>query len=235
MKVIRVGVMNNFDFTDAEIEALKKYESKGKIFVNSNSFTKVRSDYPSFLTINPYLLFFEPKGDLSNVKACRIKFIAGANAKTCNEEQKAIKFCIANNLPILITWQRFYKRESLETYVTKENLNMFSWNSGYFRPTEEAKAKVRAWIDSFDYDKVHECDKNSSGCLDCNNCVRLTFGEEAVATHEICGLNLSCSGVNGSCSWSCKDCFAKRLLMGKAPLCDKIFKNRKQRGVLEHK
>ena len=61
--------MNNFNFTQREIEELKRYEEKGNLFVNSNSFVAIKADYPSIITINPYLKFVEPTGNLSNIKA----------------------------------------------------------------------------------------------------------------------------------------------------------------------
>ena len=56
--IIRVGEKNNFNQTEKEFQELRKYEKKGLLFTNSNSFNAIDSRLPSFITINPYLIFY---------------------------------------------------------------------------------------------------------------------------------------------------------------------------------
>ena len=91
--VIRVGEKNNFNQTDAEFKALEKFESKGNIFVNSNSFTTISGALPSIVTINPYMSFQAIKGDLSNIKAVRVKIFRSDIQENRIEINKCIEFC----------------------------------------------------------------------------------------------------------------------------------------------
>lgn len=230
-KIIRVGVMNNFNFTQKEIEACKRFEQYGKLFVNSNSFVTIRSDYPSFITINPYLRFVEPQGDLSNVKACRIKIVLNGTPNQYRDTLKAFEYCFNNNIPALITWMRFWKFDTLRKYVLQPYNSHYSFRYGYFRPDDNAKAEYLKFLKKkySDYKGlIKEC---SGNCLTCRNCIRLSYGSHYLASYEICSLNLSCSGDNGNCIFSCPDCFAKRLAQRNGSICvDKIIKNAKQRG-----
>ena len=219
MRIVRVGVMNNFNFTEKEIEELKKYEKNDLVFVNSNSFVSIKNDFPSIVTINPYLRFSEPVGDFSNVKACRVKVCVGANASTELEEKNAMRWSVEHGIPVLITFQRFSKIETMNKFVHvsdrfPKNEN-YHFNSGWLRPKREAMEKKRSnilyFVDSNFPDKcknmIYFCDWSGNGCESCKNCIKLTYpGHE---NEPIYGLNLSCSGDNGRCIFNCVDCFAK--------------------------
>src|SRR5574343_657794 len=98
MKIVRVGVMNNFNFTDKETEQLKKISEGNLVFVNSNSFVEIKKDFPSIIMINPYLSFVKPEGDLSNVCACRVKIVCGASIRTREEQRNAIVWSISSGI-----------------------------------------------------------------------------------------------------------------------------------------
>lgn len=244
MRIIRVGVMNNFNFTQREIDELEKFKDKGMMFVNSNSFVTIKPDYPSVITINPYLKFVEPNGDLSNVKACRIKVCVGANAETEQEEVKAIRWSIEKGIPVLITFQRFYRIESLNKFVNQKVKNeKYQFESGWLRPKRDYRVEKRIQILGFINsnfpqkckDMVFFCDWSGNGCESCKNCIRLTYpGHEE---EKVFSLNLSASGDSGRCIFNCVDCFAKKCLnicKTKTPKCDLIYRNRKQKGLTHH-
>ena len=245
MRVVRVGVLNNFNFTRKEIDELKKYEDNGHLFVNSNSFVVIKPDYPSIITINPYLKFVEPQGDLSNVKACRIKVCVGANDETESEERKAIKWSIEKGIPILITFQRFFRIETMNKFVCLSAKNeKYHFNTGWIRPKKDYRIEKRSQIFYFvnanfpskcKDEMIYFCDWNGTGCESCKNCINLTFPESG--EDKIFSLNLSLSGDDGRCLFNCPDAFCKRCLSitkTKTPRCDVIHRNRKQRGKVNH-
>ena len=232
--IVRVGEKNNFNQTSAEFKELDKYKNKGSIFVNSNSFTKIKSDYPSFVTINPYLVFHEPKGDLSNVKAFRIKLWQTMDDYYCQEQIKALKFANKLKTPVLITFMRFRSKLNRDKFKATEN---YVFDHNYFRPNKE----TQNWIVSFArmYAKdVKICDANGTGCVDCLNCTKLSYGIDSDVT--IKALNLSISGVKdrhgkrGLCPYKCPDCYAKIVTYGKRPACDKLITNLKLLGKVNH-
>lgn len=255
VRIIRTGVMNNFNFTEREISELKKYEKTGKIFVNSNSFVSIKADYPSIITINPYMQFVEPHGNLTNVRACRLKVVLGCTEEVANEERKAILWCVKNGIPILITFMRFKRLSTMEKYVAPGNKDEFIYNKGWIRPTAKAKQsykkRVGEWLESIMEEDgsckkrlpaqsrkiLYFCDESGKGCPSCNNCIRLTYGEEAVRDGMVWSLNLSASGDDGRCIFNCQDCFAKECLnlcKNKRPVCDRLIRNRKQKGLVSH-
>lgn len=241
--VIRVGEKNNFNHTDAEFKALEKFEKKGKIFVNSNSFTTIDSRFPSIVTINPYMKFVEPKGDLSNVKACRIKIYSTGNLSDCEEQEKCIKFCVDNNLNMLLTFMRFKRLDTAKKYAGLNFRSWYEFKAGYLRPTKKTQADLLAWAKSEvrflkgNENLIHVCDSKGLGCPACMNCSKLTFGLDNA---EIKALNLSVSGIKdkhgkqGLCQYNCPDCFAKFVTFGRRPQCDKLIKNKKMTGELKH-
>lgn len=244
MRIIRVGVMNNFNFTQREIEELKKYEEKGNLFVNSNSFVTIKADYPSIVTINPYLKFVEPIGNLSNIKACRVKVVVGANSETEKEEKKAIAWSINNGIPVLITFQRFFRIDTMNKFVNPGVKNeKYHFDTGWIRPKKDYRIEKRNQIFYFvntnfpakHKEMIYFCDWNGTGCESCKNCIRLTYpGNE---NEKVFSLNLSESGDNGRCMFSCPDCFAKRCLAftkTKTARCDELYQNRKQKGKINH-
>ena len=240
--LIRCGEKNNFNFTAAEIEQLRGFSDKGDIFVNSNSFVNITAEFPAIITINPYLRFVEPKGDLSNVKAYRLKWVCGANQKTSDEQEEALIWAVAQGVPVLVTFMRFKSYASLETYANKEP---YKNNAGWLRPTEYYRYldlshihKVIAQELSSDLaDLVYTCDMSGHGCPSCNNCIRLVVGDENVDDYEVKSLNLSTSGDNGKCIFNCPDCWAKNILKmvkNQTPRCNVLFANRKQKGEISH-
>lgn len=244
MRIIRVGVMNNFNFTQREIEELNNFKDKGLMFVNSNSFVTIKSDYPSIITINPYLKFVEPHGDLSNIKACRIKVCVGATQETEKEEMNAIRWSMSKGIPILITFQRFYRLESMNKFVDIKTKNeKYQFDTGWIRPKKDYRIEKRNQIICFVNmnfpskckNMIYFCDWNGNGCESCKNCIKLTYpGNEE---EKIYSLNLSSSGDNGKCMFNCVDCFAKRCLnicKTRTPKCDVIYRNRKQKGLTHH-
>ena len=230
--VLRVGVYNNFNFTEEENKEVRLRQEEGyKPFVNSNSFVKIKNDFPSIITVNPYLIhFIAPRGDVSNVKACRLKVYLGATNAVNEEFLKAINWCKNKNIPILITFMRFRSKDSLKKYVCKSSYKDYSFKKGYYRLTDEAKNTIirdlRSWT-TIPEDLLHFCDLAEEGCPSCGNCAKLTYN----TVSEIASLSLSCSGDKGSCIFDCPDCWAK--VIGKVFkfTYDKVTRNSKQKGV----
>lgn len=241
--IIRVGEKNNFNQTNQEFQELKKFSGKGLMFTNSNSFNPVSAELPSFITINPYLYFHEIKGDISNIKAVRIKVFT-TNIQGYTEELiKCINFCVMNDLQILITFQRYLSIATATKFSGNDFRTDYIRKGGYFRPTDETKKHLEKWVKmiAFDckgkvFDKIAVCDSSGNGCPDCKNCARLSYGMEDAT---IKALNLSMSGIKdrngkqGLCKYNCPDCFAKRVCFGKRPNCDKLITNRKIKGELK--
>ena len=240
--LIRCGEKNNFNFTAAEIEQLRGFSDKGDIFVNSNSFVNITAEFPAIITINPYLWFVEPKGDLSNVKAYRLKWVCGANQKTHDEQIDALIWAIEQNTPVLLTFMRFKSYTSLEKFASKDP---YKSNAGWLRPTAEIRYNDLAQIHKViasefgkdAVDLIYTCDMSGHGCPSCNNCIRLVVGDENVDDYEVKSLNLSTSGDNGKCIFNCPDCWAKNILKmvkNQTPRCNVLFANRKQKGEISH-
>lgn len=235
-KIIRVGVMNNFNFSEEEIKALEPYKSKGKLFVNSNSFVTITPDYPSIITINPYLKFVEPQGILSNIKACRVKVYYNFGS----EIENAIRWSITHNIPVLITFQRWIKIISALSVISERELRTAYYRSnGYFRLKPEYQKIMQTEIKEFAETifkgaskLIYFCDAEHKGCLVCKNCIRLTYGKTAVKNSEVYSLNLDTVN-NGKCLFHCPDCFVKKLLRGGTPRCNILHKNDKQKGYLK--
>lgn len=256
LKIIRVGEKNNFNFTQLELEELRNHwEEKGLLFLNSNSFVSIKSDFPSIITINPYMQFVEPHGDLSNVRAARLKVVLGCTEEVANEERKAILWCAEQGIPILVTFMRFKRLTTMERFVHPDKKSEFVYNKGWIRPTVKAKQaykkRVGEWLENImDEDgscrkrlpaqsrkMLYFCDESGKGCPSCNNCIRLTHGEEAVRDGMVWSLNLSASGDRGKCVFNCPDCWAKEVLnlcKNNHPACDRLIRNRKQRGRTIH-
>lgn len=236
--------MNNFNFTKDEIEELKNYEKDGLLFVNSNSFVTINADYPSIITINPYLAFVEPHGDISNVKACRVKVCVGADYRTKEEERKAILWSLEKGIPVLVTFQRFYRIETMKKFIDMSAKNVqYHFDAGWVRPKKDYRAEKRNEIIGYvnknfpeKYRKmIYFCDWNGNGCESCKNCIKLTF--PGYEEEKVYSLNLSKSGSGGRCIFNCPDCFAKKCLAftkTKTPKCDTIYRNRKQKGLTHH-
>lgn len=241
--VIRVGEKNNFNHTEKELQELKKYEDKGNIFVNSNSFQAITSVYPSIVTINPYMTFEPIKGDLTNIKAVRIKVFNTGIHEMMVEQEKCIAFCVENNLPMLLTFMRYRSKKNALKYSGENFKNWYVWEKNYFRPTTEYKQELLEWVKSEveflkgDLSLINQCDSSGNGCPECMNCAILTYGKKDAT---IKALNLSISGIKdkngrqGLCPFQCPDCFAKIVTFGKRPQCDKLITNKKISGELKH-
>jgi hypothetical protein len=243
--VIRVGEKNNFNMSKGEIKELDKYKDKGDVFVNSNAFNPIDSTYPSIVTINPYMKFVPLRGDISNVKACRIKVFRSFIQEYRIEQVKCIEYCIEQKIPMLLTFMRYRSIKTAEKYSGIDFRSLgYVKNTGYLRPTKEAQnfliehAKNDIISNGGNPDKLlFVCDQNGTGCPACGNCYKLTYGYKNA---RIKALNLSISGVydrygkQGICPYHCPDCFAKLVTFGKRPACDRLVINRKIAGKVNH-
>jgi hypothetical protein len=223
--ILRVGLLNNFNHTKKEIEQCNNLVAKGyKVFVNSNAKTPI-SYGPCITTLNPDLdSFINPTGDISKISAARIKVLASPNTEVRRAVKESLLFCIANDIPALLTIMRFPSKDLMCKYVN--DTSKYHHKNGYFRTTwqevdkEIPKLPISPPI-------INYCDRSGNGCPSCHNCSKLTFNEKSV----VAGINLSSSGV---CPHNCPGCFSKRVLMGRSPALDKITINRKQKGELKH-
>lgn len=236
--VLRVGVYNNFNFTEEELSAVRKFESEFLPFVNSNSFVNITADFPSIITINPYLSSWQkPCGDLANVKACRVKWVEGANADVHIAQMEAITWSLKQSIPVLLTFMRFVSHASMDRFVTPSCQYRYKYEKAYYRLGSTDKVDVVRRIS--DYAKsigssaelVTACDLYGEGCPSCRNCIKLTYGDsiDADAT-DVAALSLSCSGDGGKCLFHCPDCWARRLGKISKFRYDEVTVNKKQKG-----
>ena len=208
-------MFNNFNFTQPELNALDKYKGKFKVFVNSNSFVELKGDVPAVVTINPYLdRFVKPRGKIEIIKAARVKFVAGAVKKVQEAFKQSMEWCFENNIPVLITYMRFAKKEDLMKFT--DDQSNYVWSGGYYR-----QKKLETW----NHPLVNYCDFAKEGCPSCMNCAKLTFG---IADAELHGVNLSESGMF---PFNCPSCFAKRMIPFFGIGFDTPTRNAKQRGM----
>lgn len=244
INVIRVGEKNNFNFTSGELQDLEGYTSKGVIFVNSNSFVRITSDFPSIITINPYLHFVEPRGDTSRIVACRIKWVCSPNAVVKEQQEDALRWCLENGHKALITFFRFRSHNSMEKYTGSSSEDSFIYDHGWFRPKESARLlasyEIQNITDSIvgtNEQVIYYCDWAGRGCPSCGNCIRLATGDDNIDKYSIKSLNLSSSGDGGRCIFQCPDCWAHIVLSmtkDRKPKCDTLFANNKQKGNVHH-
>jgi len=218
-QILRVATFNNFNYTEPEFKQLDSISDsypEYDVFVNSNSYVKIKGKYPSVVSINPVLTeFVEPKGDISLIKAVRIKYVADAKPEVLKVFNKCVKWAYKYDIPILITYMRFRTKKNLKRY-TKGNPGYYSWQKNYFRQT------VRK---TFDLDLFHYCDILEKGCPSCMNCSKLTYGYKNA---ELYSINLSSSGF---CPFNCPDCYAKILIRWRKNIrFDEILRNAKQLG-----
>lgn len=233
-KVIRVGVLNNFNFSKKEIDALLPYTVQGKVMVNGNAYNSIDNTYPSFVTANPNLVTVYLHGDLSNVKAVRVKVWLN-NGKLHKNCVHTLQYVSSLRIPVLLTFMHFKSLKTLTKYSSRQG---YIWNASYFRPTKETQNTIveqsKQYIPS---NLLYSCDAHGNGCISCMNCSFLSYG---IQNAELKGLNLSISGKKdkrgkqGLCKYNCVDCFAKKVTCGSSPKCNKLFSNRKQKGNVNH-
>ena len=237
--VLRVGVYNNFNFTDRELSEVAKYQNDYIPFVNSNSFVTIKATYPSIITINPYLdSWQEPYGDLSNLKACRVKWVDGAVSAVHRAQMEAIDWCLSNSFPVLLTFMRFSCRQSLNKFVNEADLHNYTYNHSYYRLASDKCVQVLARLCEYariNYaggeELIHTCDLKAAGCPSCGNCAKLICGDPSV---PVASLSLSTSGDAGDCIFHCPDCWAKRLSKITKFKLDTVTVNTKQKGKTVH-
>lgn len=235
--VLRVGVYNNFNFTDREITELKQYEDKYLPFVNSNSFVTIKADYPSIVTINPYLTSWQPpEGDLTNLKACRVKWVEGATDVVHTAQMESIDWCLSHSIPVLITFMRFASKQSLKQFVVESCTHKYNFAKSYYRLSVASCADVLSRLVDYANSRgqlaglIYACDLQGQGCPACGNCARLSYGKDC----EVHALSLSCSGDGGACIFHCPDCWAKRMSKFATFKYDSVTKNNKQKGKTSH-
>lgn len=216
-KILRVATFNNFNFTDEELEHLEGIQAlcpDYKIFVNSNSHPVIRGRFPCVITVNPELdVFTKPKGDLSLIKAIRIKYVMNPVQSIQDTFGEIYNWTKKHNIPTLITYMRFKNKETLKRYTTKSTF--YKWNRSFYRPILKH---------TFNDPSIYYCDLRDEGCPSCRNCAKLTYG---IDTPEIYSINLSSSGI---CPYNCVDCYAKCLAKFTHFAYDKILQNAKQKG-----
>jgi hypothetical protein len=218
-KVLRVNTFTNFNFTDKEFAQLDKLAEEKpwyKIFVNANSYNELRGKYPVVVTLNPPIdRFVEPRGDLSLIRACRIKYVADGTPKVKEAFKKAMEWSLAHKIPVLVTYMRFRSIETLDRYTTGRF--SYVWAKNYFR-----QVMKKHW----DHPLIYHCDLKEQGCPTCGNCARLSYGCEKA---DVFSINLSTSGM---CIYNCPDCYVKTISQWHhGQICmDKIQQNSKQKG-----
>jgi hypothetical protein len=211
VRLLRVGVMTNFNGTRAEVEALDNL--RDPYFVNSNAKTrpKVNVHAPAVLTLNPDLVkFVEPSPRFKQIVACRVKIAPGSGATTMAASQ-ALRWCGFHQIPALVTFMRFTHRASFEDFIPEFARPMWTGfkDGSRCKLNNKGKQYAKKWIialaNMFDVD-LHICDEKGKGCSECGNCIRLNgYGPDT----EIRALDLSASG---HCPFNCPDCFSKQLL-----------------------
>lgn len=229
-QLVRVGVMNNFNYTDEELQAIKHLDNK---FVNCHIgvFTKFKNvlklkkhGIQTVITLNPnlnlneYMAIFHILKDINHV-TFRIKI----TIKNYIDVKRFIKKY--PNVKFLITFMRFFKKETLLSNCRL--MHGYSYRKGYYRMGIKNK-KVIQEMYSHIKGKIYFCDVEESGCTNCNNCQRVTgYNPDH---YEVYSLSLIESGI---CPYNCPDCFAKKLnkLCKNTSINSVIKKNRKQKGV----
>jgi len=216
-KVLRVATLNNFNYTDKEFEQMRSLEDNHpeyNIFINSNSYQKIRGKFPAVVTINPSLAkFTEPKGDREIIKAVRVKYVADAKPKIKKAFDECVAWAYKYDIPILITYMRFRSLSTLKNFA--RTAQKYKWRHNYYRQVLK---------EQFDLDLFHYCDIREEGCPSCQNCAKLPFGFKG---GEIYSINLSSSG---ECPYNCPDCYAKNMSKWGNLAYDRILKNTKMKG-----
>lgn len=237
-EIVRVAVSNNFNCTNEEFEQIelfaKMYKDK-TFFVNSNINTPnlkaiADNNFNCVITINPMLLYTSIDSIIEKLNTIKSK-ISFVRIKYLPENESILKLIHAvnnENIPIVITNQRFNNKKSLELFTNKK---YYTWKNSRFRLNEE-QFKILENIVS-NLDNVYICDKSGKGCMYCGLCSKLNIGKIV----EVKSLNLSSSYI---CKFNCPDCYAKTMqsLLTKwgnqSITYDTIISNSKQNGKLKH-
>jgi len=224
-KLVRVGTMNNFGFTQAEYSQLNRFV--GRFFVNGNikGVTKItakninQSAIPIVITINPDLVInpeYINKLKLIDKKVIafiRLKFAPGyGHADLYNR-------LISAGYNVVVTLMRFKSKISFEKFIAPNYRSMYSHNGGYYRLLPDFYPSIFTLI----------CDRKGKGCQACYLCAKLVTGK----AQQIYSLNLSSSG---TCRYDCPDCFAKSCIKRSGqdhPEFNRIKQNRKQAGKIK--
>lgn len=158
-KLVRVGVMNNFNMTEREYEELINKNLKD-YFINSNVKSlreSIKPEYgkiPLIVTLNPDIDLpkFPEKEVLQqyNLRAFRIK-VCGNRLKDYQRLYQLVKFSFNNNVKVLITFQRFYRLQTMKKFVSKEDFKYYEYKAGYFRPTSEYKKLIMKFVRKIEY------------------------------------------------------------------------------------
>ena len=235
--VVRVGVNNNFNCTDAEFQQLDTFADAypdSLFFINTNVKTKRlaninKHNYKAVITLNPDLLVSKAlvkklkKIDKDKIAFVRIKYIPD------NQDIPYLIEEIRKDLPVVITLQRFNSIKSILKYVPNFR-NHYTHSHNRFRLTGESLIAVEHLTD---VKNIFICDKAGLGCGGCGLCSKLTAGQDI----PIFSLNLSSSGM---CPFNCVDCYAKTMQhflekIGSPTIrFDWIHLNSKQSGRTKH-
>jgi hypothetical protein len=228
-KVVRVGVLNNFNCTDKEYSQLQRFDKEHPdcyFFVNSNINTpNLRNinnyHYKAVITANPnitdYSFFKLGQVNKSKLAFVRVKYVPN-NPYIVN----LIKLIASCDIPVVVTLQRFNSKRTVLSY----GINNYIFDRSRYRLNEKARKPIERIADNTK--NVYICDRSGNGCTKCNLCATLTLGE----VKPIYSLNMSSSGI---CKFNCIDCFAKTMQRfvvkcGHNPIeYDVIKKNHKQR------
>jgi len=228
-KVVRVGVLNNFNCTDKEYRQLNEFSMEHPdcyFFVNSNINTPNLSNinnypYKVVITVNPNITdqsFFK----LGQVNKSKIGFVRVKYVPNKPYIKNLIKLIASCDIPVVITAQRFNSKKSVMPF----GINNYTYIRSRYRLNEKARKVLETLADNTK--NVYICDRSGNGCTQCNQCATLTLGE----VQTIYSLNMSSSGI---CKFSCLDCYAKTMQKfvtncGHNPIeYNVIKKNHKQR------
>ena len=244
MKVIRVGVNNNFNCTKSEWDQLNDLAIKNPLdtfFINSNINTPALSTvkkhpYKIVVTANPNItgtdddikrIMMKLLTIKDNIAFVRVKFVPGDAFFNI-----LMALLLAMDIPVVITLQRFNSLKSLTKYT---NPKFYKYSCGRFRLTGKMLTAVTQMVAKYRTQKlpVWICDQKGLGCGGCGLCSKLVTKK----LYKVYSLNLSSSGI---CPYNCPDCYAKTMQnfcrrMGYKPIIyDVIKQNEKQSGHTAH-
>lgn len=226
-RAVRVGVMNNFNCTDAEwaqLDEFAKEDPRSLYFINSNIKT------PSLISINnhPYQAVITANPDLfvnwrhtevlENIDPSKVAFVRVKWMPDHPFIDLLIKTLSDRGHNVVITLQRFLGMKTLRKYTNPK----YYANTGRYRLTPDARKVIELTANNLK--GVYICDRRGLGCQSCNLCSRLVTGKVA----PVVSLNLSTSG---ACTFNCPDCFARacqKRTKGKIHF-DDTYQNKKQK------